>query len=265
MKKKKIITITVLFLLILILSFLIFTVFNIFYNKYSCEANYLDFANKNENVIFSINKCVLFSNCNAKNKTNSTTSFTIENLYQYTDIALFINNNSKENTLENTLKNVKINNLKFSTSPEIGKQNIFYKNINSFAENIIPQENVFEDELIFNISSNDNEDLRVPTLYNNCANPITLTYINNNLKTDYAIPDNTGSITYDGSLLKRCGILLNSLNAKFAFDIYITNNLDQEFKCTVYIEPPIENKDKSLYDGSLTVTQNTNYNFYRYK
>ena len=107
MKKKKIITITVLFLLILILSFLIFTVFNIFYNKYSCEANYLDFANKNENVIFSINKCVLFSNCNAKNKTNSTTSFTIENLYQYTDIALFINNNSKENTLENTLKNAR--------------------------------------------------------------------------------------------------------------------------------------------------------------
>lgn len=53
------------------------------------ENSVVDFKNKNENVIFSINKIVFFSSSDSKNKTNSTTNFTIENLYAYTDIAFF--------------------------------------------------------------------------------------------------------------------------------------------------------------------------------
>lgn len=265
MKKKKILILSIFILLFIILIMLSSTVLGMFINKYVCESSYLDFANKNEKTIFSINKCVFFSNCNAQIKTSSTNNFTIDNLYHFTDIALFINNNSNENTLENTLKSVKINNLQYSTTPSIGKQSIFYKNINSFAENTIPSDNAFEDEIVFDISQNDKENLNTPTLYNNCANPIVISYINNDLKSDYAIADSSNSITNDSSLLKKCGILLNSLNAKFSFDIYITNNLDQEFKCTVYLEPPIENNGKSLYDGAITLTQNTHYNFFRYK
>lgn len=264
MKKKKIIFFVTFFILIAILVLLSGRVFGMFLNKYTCENEYLDFASKNEKIVFSINKCVLFSNCNAINKENTNTAFTIEDLYQYTDIAIFINNNSDEHNLENTLKSVKIKNLKFITTPSVGEQQIFYKNINSFAENSISKDFAFDNELVFNISSKDNENLETPVLYNNCANPIVLSYINNNIKNDYAL-DNSTSITYDGSLLKRCGVLLNSLNAKFSFDIFITNNLDEEFKCTVYIDVPLENENKSLYDGTITVTQNTNYNFYRFK
>ena len=72
----------------------------------------LDFANKNQTTIFSIDKIVLFSSCDSKNKTSSQTNFTIENLYAYTDMAIFINNNSDEHTLENTLKSLKISNIK---------------------------------------------------------------------------------------------------------------------------------------------------------
>ena len=265
MKNKKIIIICCFIISIVVLILLSTAVFGKFYSKFICENSYLDFASKNENTIFSINKCILFSNCNAKKSTSSGSNLTIENLYQYTDIALFINNNSNDYNLENTLKSVKINNLKFDTEPSVGNPQIFYKNINSFAEGIIPEENQFENELNFNISSNDNEDLSTPTLYNNCANPIVLSYINENIKSNYTITNKTSSITYDGSLLKKCNVLLNSLNSKFSFDIYITNNLDQEFKCTVFIEPPIENDEKSLYNGTLTLTKNTNYNFYRYK
>ena len=265
MKKKKITFILVFVILLIILILLSTTVFGMFYNKITFENETMDFANKNENVVFSINKCVYFSNCNAINKTNSNTSFLIENLYQYTDIAIFINNNSSTNNLENTLKNVKICNLQYIQKPEIGEQNIYYKNINSFAENAIPENNIFENELNFTISSNDTEDLNAPILYNNCANPIVLSYINNNLKTDFSITDNSNTITYDGSLLKKSGILLDSLNVKLSFDIYITNNLDQEFKCTVFLEPPIQNNEKTLYDGTITQTQKVNYNFYRYK
>ena len=70
---------------------------------------------------------------------------------------MFINNNSKENTLENTLKSVKIKNIKFTVVPAIGEQKLYYKNINSFAEGFIPSEDsLVENELSFRISSKDN-------------------------------------------------------------------------------------------------------------
>lgn len=265
MKKKKIIILSILITLIVILITLSNCVLGMFINKSNCEKNYIEFAQKNEKDIFSINKIVLFNNCNAKNKNSSSSNFTIENLFQYTDIAIFINNNSEENSAENSLKKVKLTNLNYLETPSIGNPKIAYKNINSFAEATIISDNTFDNELNFNISSNDVEDLTTPTLYNNCANPIVLSYINENIKTDYTITDTSTPITYDGSLLKKCGVLLSSLTCKFSFDIIITNNLDQEFKCTVYIEPPLENGEKNLYDGSITLTQNCNYKFIRYK
>ena len=93
-------------------------------------------------------------------------------------------------------------------------------------------------------------------MYNNLANPITLSYINQNIKTDYTLTDTSIPITYDGSLLKRCNI---------SFDIYITNYLDEEFKTTVFVDIPLIDGEKSIYDGNLKVTNNSNFVFYRYK
>lgn len=265
MFKKKHLKIIFLILAIILLIFLIVIISNRFINK-SIFANEMNsFAQKNEKTIFSINECIFFSSCDVKNRTNSSTTFTIENLYQYTDIALFLNNNSDNFTLENTLKNVKINNINFYTSPSLGTPGLYYKNLNHFAQSDIIDNNLISDELNFNISSDDNTSLDTPTLYNNCANPIVLSYINQNIKSDYTITDTSKSITYDGSLLKTCGILLNSINCSLSFDIYITNNLNQEFKCTVYLNIPLEESSNSIYNGSVTLKQNTNYKFYRYK
>ena len=113
--------------------------------------------------------------------------------------------------------------------------------------------------------SENEADLNTATLYNNLANPITLSYVNSNIKTDYTITDVSTPITYDGSLLKRCNVTLSSISCNLSFDVYITNNLDQEFKCTVYINIPLETEDKSIYDGSITLRENSNFTFYRYK
>ena len=104
-----------------------------------------------------------------------------------------------------------------------------------------------------------------PILYNNLANPIVVSYINSNIKSDYTMTDTSIPITYDGSLLKRCNVPLDSLNCSFTFDIYIINNLDQEFKCTAFINIPLEDNEKSIYDGNIIQKINTNLNFYRYK
>ena len=102
-------------------------------------------------------------------------------------------------------------------------------------------------------------------MYNNLANPITLSYINQNIKTDYTFTDTSIPITYDGSILKRCNIDLNSINCNISFDIYITNYLDEEFKTTVFVDIPLIDGEKSIYDGNLKVTNNSNFVFYRYK
>ena len=263
-KIKKIILTIIVIILIIILGILSKQFVQKQIAKKSFENKVLDFANKNQTTIFSIDKIVLFSSCDSKNKTSSQTNFTIENLYAYTDMAIFINNNSDEHTLENTLKTLKISNIKITQNQNVGQPNLYYKSINDFAKSNWNEENLIKDELEFNISQEDQTDLSKPTLYNNCANPITLSYINQNIKTDYTILDTTNPITYNGTLLKRCGVTLSSIKSSIAFEISIENNKNEKFRTQVYIDIPYEDGEKTIYDGSLTLNKKTNFRFYRY-
>lgn len=262
---KRIIYIITIIILIIILIFLFKKTYDNILGKRNLENSSLLFAEKNKETIFSINKIIFFSSCDSKNKTSSSTNFTIENLYAYTDIALFINNNSEENTAENTLKNVKISNIKFIKIPTVGKPNLYYKAVNDFAKSEINENNIIDKELEFEIISEDQADFNKPILFNNCSNPITLSYINQNIKTDYTMTDTQNPITYNGKLLERCGVLIQSIETTVSFDIEIENNKNQKFKTTVYFNIPYENEQKSIYDGNLIVKKDTNFNFYRYE
>lgn len=262
--KKFILTIVTILLFIVVLILVNITCYQYFLkNKF--EKSIMSFSSKNENTVFQIKNIIFFSSCDVKNKNASSSNFTIENLYQYTDMALFITSPSKDKTLENTLKKVYIDNIKFTKLPTLGEPKLYYKNIYNFAKSDIIDNNLINDKLDFTITSDDNASLDTPTLYNNLANPIVLSFVNSNIKTDYTITNTSKSITYDGSLLKRCEVLLNSINTSLSFDIYIVNNLDQEFKCTVFIDIPLETENKSIYNGNITLKKDTNFIFYRYK
>ncbi len=265
-KKKKILTIIVfiLFIIVFILAYLLFQKYVI---KSNFEKDILPFANKNDKTVFAVNKIVLFSNCDAKNKLGSATNFTIENLYQFTDMALFINSSSlEEKTMENTFKEVSIGNVTYNLMPELGQPKLYFKGLNQFAKSDLPTENyAITERFDFTVTADDEANLDAPILYNNLANPITLSYHNQNIKTDYTLTDTSTPITYDGSLLKRCNIDLNSIACKLSFDIGITNNLDEKFKTTVFIDIPLQAEEKSILDGNLNLTQNTNFVFYRYQ
>lgn len=297
-ENKKLIKQIIFSILIIILMIILIFLFNQVYNKLRRKKNFesdvASFSEKNEKTIFSINKIVFFSSCDSKNKTSSQTNFTIENLYAYTDIAIFLNNDSiqenkktqneeentnteennveidtekskEKNTAENTLKNVKITNIKFTKQPELGIGNLYYKNVNDFAKSEINENNKIKDELKFETTSASEANLSKPVLYNNCANPITLSYVNQNIKTDYTMTDTQNPITYNGKLLKRCGVSVKSINTSISFDIEIENNKNQKFRTTVYFDIPYENEDKSINDGSIVVENKTNFDFYRYE
>lgn len=264
-KNKQILFTLIIILLCLFLLFLIYYIINSNIKKSNLEKSYVSFAEKNKDTTFSINKIVFFSSSDSKNKASSKSNFTIENLFAYTDIALFIKNYPDEDTLENTLKEVKISNIKFTKTPSVGEPKLYYKNLSNFASSNTSESNIIQSDLNFSISSDDTADLSTPTLYNNCANPIVLSYVNENIKTDYTITDTSIPITYNGSLLNRCNVSLDTINTSISFDIYITNNKDEKFKTVVYFDIPYEDNGKSIVDGSLIVNKDTNFNFYRYE
>lgn len=263
-KKAKFILTIITIILICIVIFLAFLVLQKYVLKKNFENDILSFADKNQSTIFTVDSITLFSSADAGYKTNTANNFTIQNLYQYTDIALFIKNTSDEDTLENTLKKVRIENIQFSNKPKLGEPSLYFKSIQDFAKSDIIEENKITDSFEFTVSSNDEADLSTPTLYNNLANPLTFCYVNSNIKSDYTITDVSSPITYDGSLLQKCNINLGDIACALSFDIYITNNLNEEFKTTVSIDIPLSSEDKTIFNGNLTKKQNTNYTFYRY-
>ena len=264
-KKKKILSIITLALFLLVI-FLAFLVLSRIVLKTNFEKSILPFANKNNETIFNINQIVFFSNCDAKNKNISTTNYTLENIYQYTDIAFFIDSPQEEKTSKNTLKNVTIENINFTTPPSSGEPALYFKSINNFAKSELNDENKIEDKLDFSITSEDSTDLSTPVLYNNLANPITLSYINSNIKTDYTITDTSTPITYDGTLLSRCAVPLDDISCSFSFDVFVTNNQDEKYKCTVFIDVPLSSDEGSIDStGNITLKKDVNFSFYRYE
>lgn len=265
MKKKEIILTIITIILFIIVLVLAYLLLNKYILKKNFEKDFVNFVSKNPSTIFNIDKIILFSSADAKNKTNTSSSYTIENLYQYTDIAIFIKSTSDENTLENTLKKVSINNIKFNTPPSIGEPNLYFKSLNNFAKSDIIDENLITDSFEFTISSDDEADLNNPIIYNNLANPLTFSYVNTNIKSDYTFTDVSSPITYDGSLLKKCDVNIEDINCTLSFDINITNNLDEEFKTNISIDIPLVSENSSIYDGNIILRKDSTYTFYRYK
>ena len=228
--------------------------------------SFVKFQQENAETIFSIDKITYFSSCNAKGDTNSNSSFTISDLYQYTDIAIFLNPNSKNSSSENltsknTLKSVTISDIEYDLKPSIGTQNLYYKSISDFAKPEFYEENLVKDSITFDATFENEIDYSKPILYNNCANPITLCYVNSNLKDNYTFSNSISNLTYNGSLLKMCGITLSSLNCHISFTITITNNLDEKYSCPLILNVPRSTESSTIYDGNLTIKDSVNYKF----
>lgn len=260
---KKILFFIVFIFLLFLLIFLCNIVYTSFINKLSFEKYIFNISDENISDVFTIDKIVLFSSCYSDSTINSNNTTTINNLSQYTDMAIFINNADNEFSLENTLKSVSIKDFSFNTFPNLGTPNLYYKSLTDFATNNVLEENLLDSDLDFSISSEDEIDYSKPILFNNCANPITLSYVNSNIKNNYTITNDENAIIYDGSLLRKCNILLSDLNCNLSFTIFIENNLGEKFSCPVYISIPLEKDNTSIYDGSYTFIYNPNYRFYK--
>ena len=224
-------------------------------------SNYIDELSRlNSKTVFSIDRIYLYSSADATS--NETTKPVWDlNIFQFTDIALFINNRADEGvTYENTIKELKIDNIKFNNL-QSGTPSLYYKNVNDFAKMTNIDENKINDSLEFNVINSGDADYSKPVIYSNCQNPITLEYVNSNMEENTVISDISTSLTYDGSLLKKGGILLSQMECTLSFTITIINNYNQKFVATIYIDIPLEDSmsGENIYDGKLIKNiENTN-------
>ncbi len=266
--KKAIHIISFIFLLLILLSIMFVlstTVYAELTNRLCIEESMARFSKLNSKNIFSIDKILMFSSASSENNEVVNKALWDINISQYTDIAIYINNNAENGlTSENTINSLYIDNVNFFESPSLGTPNLCYKNVNNFGKYEYNPDNIITDALHFEVV-NDNIDYEKPQSYIDVSSPICLTYINKNIKENTILSDISNPLIYDGSLLKRANIALGNISAGVSFDIHIINNLNQHFICNASINIPLSSDTSSIYDGYIKQELHNNTAFYRIK
>ena len=277
-RKKKMNTKTKLILCILLIIFLIFSIRNIVMCQVA-NRNLAELADSfymsNAKTVFSIDKIILYSSANAI-KNEVTRPVWDLNVYQYTDIAIYINNHSDDELdSENAIKTLYIDNIKLNGVKK-GEQSLYFKNAPDFGKSIYStvekkedaDSNKIGDKLEFSVLNDGDINYEKRQIYADCSSPITLEYVNN-IVNNKIISDIENDVKYDGSILKRSGIVLSDIKSSISFRINLTNNYNQKYMANVYIEIPLEDSvtGDNIYSGKFEKKiEKENYSkFYRLK
>ena len=277
-RKKKMNTKTKLILCILLIIFLIFSIRNIVICQVA-NRNLAEMADSfymsNAKTVFSIDKIILYSSANAI-KNEVTRPVWDLNVYQYTDIAIYINNHSDDELdSENAIKTLYIDNIKLNGVKK-GEQSLYFKNAPDFGKSIYStvekkedaDSNKIGDKLEFSVLNDGDINYEKRQIYADCSSPITLEYVNN-IVNNKIISDIENDVKYDGSILKRSGIVLSDIKSSISFRINLTDNYNQKYMANVYIEIPLEDSvtGDNIYSGKFEKKiEEENYSkFYRLK
>ena len=201
------------FLIFLIFLFTVSTRRSVLRNKFAKDC--IKIYENNEEEIFKIQKILLCSSANAINLTDNKNMQEL-NLYQYTDIAIYIDN-GEELSKKNTIKEMYIDNINLEGISNNENKSLNYKNLLCFGLKQDIKELNKTDDIKFNIIRTNKEDdvanYDEPTFFTDCSNPICLEYLNYNIKTNYKIEENK-SILFDRTILKETGISLEEIESK---------------------------------------------------
>ena len=261
---------TILFALLLLLFILVyhFIIYDYFAGK-SFTKDLNSITSNNKNTVFKVNKILLYNSASPNNQDKEQAIEKV-NLSQFSDIGIYLDNTSYifDLTDENTIKSMYIDNISITPATSNSDSDCFlsYKNPNNFGKlsDLYEYKN---QQIHFNIISDNKTNSKTnyskPTFYNDCSNPITLGFINQDCVENYT-PDNfQNTLSFDGKCLFETDTDISSLNYKLSFTIYILNNLNQKFSCNVKLNIDLtkpENKLKN--DGYTYSTYSVDYPFF---
>ncbi len=216
----------------------------------------MEIYEKNKEKVFKIERIILCSSANAIDLSENKAMDNLS-IYQYTDIAIYIDN-GEELSNENTVKEIYIDNISLE-GKNTGYKSLKYKNLLNFGlkQDILRKQET--EDIKFNIVYTNEQDSDAnydePTFYTDCSNPISLEYVNYNIKDGYKMEENN-QVTFDGNILEKAGIPIEDLSCKVKFKINIINNQDEKFSCWVNFNLPLDD----IYKGTTMKARSTGEN-----
>lgn len=259
-----------------ILMIALFAIFLLYYNfvfsvviaRNSFANEMIEIADQNEKPIFTVQKILMYSNANAIDNSENQ-SLKDMSICQYTDLSIYIDNMSSisELTDENTVKELYIDNIVMTSKADKGNKVLNYKSPLEFGKYkmIEPPEN---NRVNFNIVNtnveNENNDYNNPTFYTDCSNPISLGYMNKDILTNYAVSQDTNSVSFNGKVLKEANINLEDINYTLSFNIHIVNNLNQKFVYHMNLDVNLNDDKGGIYNGYVFKGKNTSGSQYQF-
>lgn len=254
--KKKIILIVLIIIIFLIDCYILYNYIFIRYkNKFMLEKTDIALAQELSNSPFVVDKIILYSSAYGENKNiNFQNSNWILDIFQYTDIAIYLN--SKE-----PIKTLSVSNIKFSND----SQKIYYLDSTTFGTEQFIKDYEIIDELEFSVLNFDNKDNSIgyntPVFFADSSNPITLKYVNT-LFENYSIK-NTEKLLFNGSLLSKTPIKLEDLSANISLDINVSDYNNQTYTSTLNIDIPIKSDTSTILDGYIYFEKDLNTPFFQ--
>lgn len=261
-QKKIIIPVTIVLAVCLIIAY--FIIILNFIRAKMFEKQIAEIVQKNNETVFSIEKLYVCSSANAIDVSQNNSLRTLS-LYQYSDLAIYINNYKDKYGIsnKNTIKNLYIDNINITTNSNIGEQNLSYTNLLKIGDKHVQPDFTKHDRIDFNIINNNDQNSKVdysnPTFYADCSNPISLKYVNN-LGKDYTLQQDN-SVSFDGSILQKAGVSIQDINCKLKFKINIVNNEGNYFSCWVNTNLPLNEIYSGVSIKSMTPS-GIKYNFF---
>ena len=127
----------------------------------------------------------------------------------------------------------------------MGEAKVYRKNLEDFAKSMLLEENEEKFEFIVSLDG-------VNDFQQNCTNPITISYINKNVKEKFLVKNTEQQLIFDETILKKALILSQDIEAQITFDINIVDAEEKQYKANIVLDIPVN----ELFEGRKNVEMN---------
>ena len=225
---------------------------NIAENRYSKELTQI--YELNEEQVFKISKIIKYSSAEAIDNSEEQNLQDVS-IHQYSDIAIFLDNSGEELTEKNTIKELYLDDFNIDVGYKYGTPMLYYKNPLEISKFRMIEENKIQDKLEYEIIStneeNNSSNYDKPVFFADCSNPITLSFIDKDIITNYQVTKENGLVAFDGRIFDVIDLDLKELSPKISFSVHIKNYLDEEYICNASVNLPLETDDGSVKSGYI--------------
>lgn len=254
-------TIALIIVLLIVFSFVYFYFIRNIFIKKNFEKEYTSISSLNEDSPFSLNKIILFSSATiTSNGLNN--SVWNQDISQYCDICIYLNNSSGDTNDKNTIKQLYIDTISIST-PELGTPCLYKKSLQDFGRCSFDDKNIIHDKFDFNIiNKNETINYNNNEIFNNLSTPLSIGFYNKNIKTNFLNSDT--QIEPNGRILKKASILEASIICYVSFNINIVNMLGEKYICNVNFSIPFTDENSSIYEDGYIKKEISNLDNYKF-